>query len=220
MTNVPSLYVLHRKSIPKDIRYVGITIHEDVQKRFMGHLDKTKSGVNRPVNDWINKYYPDIQITKISSAITWEEACSQEVALIARLKSEGHKLLNMTLGGDGTVGAKDSEETRKKKSLALTGHKVSQETRDKISKSNTGKKRSIEARKKMSEKKKGIKLSEEHIRKISEAITGKKRTVEQRRNISNSLKGKKFTPEHYASIVEAQRRRRLREKLEKEKKQK
>jgi hypothetical protein len=217
MIDMPSLYVLHRKSNPKDIRYVGITIHSDVKKRFMGHLDKTKSGVNRPVNDWINKYYPDIEVKKVSSAKTWEEVCRKEVALIAKLRSEGYRLLNMTNGGDGSVGVKDSEETRKKKSKAHIGRKVSQETRDKISKSNTGKRRSLEVKKKMSEKKKGIKLSKKHVEKIAKALTGKKRTLEQRQNISRSLRGKKFTPEHYNNVVAAQRRRRLREKLEKSK---
>jgi hypothetical protein len=215
---MPSLYVLHRKSNPKDIRYVGITNHDDVRKRFMAHLDKTKSGVNRPVNDWINKYYPDIDVTKIASLETWEEACEQEIALIAKLKKQGYKLLNMTLGGDGSVGLKDSEETRKKKSLALTGREVTQETRAKISKANSGKKRSLEARKKMSSKKVGRKLSKKHKENISLAGKGRKVSLETRKRISDALAGKKFTAEHYANVVEGQRRRRAREAEEKNKK--
>lgn len=214
--SMPSLYVMYRKSNQKEIRYVGITVHEDVKKRFTSHLEKTKSGVNRPVNDWIKKY-DDIVIAKVSSPLTWEDACMEEIALIAKLRLEGHRLLNMTKGGDGSVGIKDSEETRKKKSLAQTGRIVSQETRDKISKANTGKKRSLEAKKKMSDKKFGRKLSKEHREKIANSNTGGKRTLEQRINISKSLKGKKFTSEHYNNVVEAQKKRRLREKEEKRK---
>lgn len=216
IASMPSLYVMYRKSNEKEIRYVGITVHEDVKKRYASHLEKTRSGVNRPVNDWINKY-DDVVIAKVSSPLTWEEACKEEIALIAKLRLEGHRLLNMTKGGDGSVGIKDSEETRKKKSIALTGRIVSQETKNKISKANTGKKRSLEAKKKMSDKKIGRKLSIEHKEKIANSHRGSKRTLEQRINISKSLKGKKFTSEHYNNIVEAQKRRRLREKEEKRK---
>jgi hypothetical protein len=217
MTSImPSLYVLFRKSDPEKIRYVGVTVHEDVMKRFNAHLHKTKNGVNRPVNDWIAKYYPDIDVKKVGSASSWEEICAQEIKLIAKLKNDGHRLLNQTLGGEGTAGFKDSDETRAKKSLALTGHEVTQETRSKISKSNTGKRRTAEAKKKMSEKKLGKKLSKEHAKKIGAANTGKKRSPEQCKTISDSLKGRKMSDSHYKSIVAAQQKRRLREKLEKE----
>lgn len=211
---MPSVYVLYRKSSPEEIRYVGITKHDDVNKRFEAHLYKSKIGVNRPVNDWINKYYPDVECKKVSSS-SWEGVCAEEKILIARLKAEGHRLLNMTEGGEGTLGFKDSESTKIKKSRALTGRKVSQETREKISKSNTGKKRSAEARKKMSEKKKGKKLTKDHIAKIS--LSGKGRVVSSstRKKISKALKGKKFTARHYANVVEGQRRRRQKEALQK-----
>ncbi len=216
MTTMPSLYVLFRKSAPEEIRYVGITIHDDVTKRFESHLHKTRHGVNRPVNDWLGKYYPDVDVKKVGSASSWDEICTQEIQLIAKLKEDGHRLLNQTIGGEGTVGFKDSEETKAKKSLALTGREVSQETRDKISKANTGKRRTEEAKKKMSDRKIGRTLSREHVEKISASNKGKKRTAEQCKNISNSLKGKKHSEAHHQSIVEAQKKRRLREKLEKE----
>lgn len=216
ISTMPSLYVLFRKSDPEKIRYVGITMHDDVTKRFEAHLYKTKTGVNRPVNDWLGKYYPDVDVKKVGSASSWEEICSKEIELIAKLKEQGHRLLNQTIGGEGTAGYKDSEETRIKKSLAQMGREVSRETRDKISRSNTGKRRTAEAKKKMSEKKIGRKLSQEHVKKISAANTGKKRTAEQCKNISNSLKGKKHSEAHHQSIIAAQKRRRLREQLEKE----
>lgn len=215
-TTMPSLYVLFRKSNPDEIRYVGISKHEDVTKRFDAHLYKTKLGVNRPVNDWIKKYYPDVEVKKVGSAESWEDICVQEIKLISQLKTDGHRLLNQTSGGEGTLGFKDSEETRQKKSRAQRGRKVTEETRRKISLANTGKRRTQEAKKKMSEKKLGKTLSKEHVEKIAASLTGKKRTEEQCKNISNSLKGKKMTDSHYKNVVEAQRRRRLREKLEKE----
>lgn len=216
INTMPSLYVLFRKSDPENIRYVGITMHDDVTKRFNSHLDKTKHGVNRPVNDWIGKYYPDVEVKKVGSSESWEDICLQEIELISKLKAKGHRLLNQTLGGEGTFGFKDSEETRAKKSLALKGREVTQETRRKISLSNTGKRRTAEAKKKMSEKKLGKKLSKEHAKKIGAANTGKKRSPEQCKTISDSLKGRKMSDLHYKSVVAAQQKRRLREKLEKE----
>jgi len=214
MTTMPSVYVLYRKSLPKEIRYVGITKHDDVNKRFEAHMYKSKIGVNRPVNDWINKYYPDIECKKVCSS-SWEGVCAEEKILIARLKAEGHRLLNMTEGGEGTYGLKDSEDTKIKKSRALTGRKVSQETREKISKSNTGKKRSAAARKKMSEKKKGKKLTKDHIAKISLSGRGRIVSSSTRKKMSEAQKGRKFTAKHYANLVEGQKRRRKREALEK-----
>ena len=59
------------------------------------------------------------------------------------------------------------------------GRKISEEHKQKISKSHIGKK-----------------LSDKHKNAISEGNLGKKRTKQQKLNISNSLKGKKFSEEH------------------------
>ncbi len=55
-----------------------------------------------------------------------------ERRLIRNLKRRGFQLLNMTDGGDGVPGNKQSAETKLKKSLALKGRKRSPETIEKM----------------------------------------------------------------------------------------
>ena len=99
------------------------------------------------------------------------------------------------------------------RSQQLLGHITSQETKEKISKSNRGKKRTEEERKKMSdvqkgkigswngrthseeskqkmrEKKLGSKASDETKKKMSESRTGLKRTEDQRKAYSVAMTG-------------------------------
>lgn len=80
---------------------------------------------------------------------------------------------NMTVGGEGTLGCKQSTETRAKRSAA---HK--------------GKKLSIETIAKRVATRKGYKHSVETTAKISTANTGKKHSAETRSKWSTTRKGK------------------------------
>lgn len=64
---------------------------------------------------------------------------------------------SFTIGGDGVRGYKHSEESKKKISESLKGHKVSAKTREKLRRHNLGKKHSEETIKKLSEYFKGDK---------------------------------------------------------------
>lgn len=209
-----SLYTLSLDCCPEDIRYVGITKYDDVTIRLKAHKEKAGK-VNRPVADWIKKHGDSVKVTKVLGDLTWEDACLAEVSLIAELRAKGVNLLNMTDGGDGSLGKKDSEETRRKKSLAGANRAVSEETKQKISSANTGKKRSEEAKRKMSEAKKGKNLSPEHKEKIRETLIGRKCSPETAGKISAAQKGKKLSPEHIEKLRAAQKRRRDREKRDK-----
>jgi hypothetical protein len=66
-------------------------------------------------------------------------------------KTWGFKLVNLTLGGDGVSGLVQSEESNKKRSLALLGRHRPQEVKDKISKSSIGKILSEETKNKVRE---------------------------------------------------------------------
>ncbi len=68
------------------------------------------------------------------------------------------------------------------------GHKISEETKRKISEANKGKKRSEETKRKMSLSKQN--MSEETKRKMSEANKGKKRSEETKRKMSKAKKGR------------------------------
>ena len=83
-----------------------------------------------------------------------------------------------------------SDETRRKMSESLKGHKCNEETKRKISDANKGKIRSEEQRNNISTSLKGRSLSEEHRRKIGEASKGRKHTIseETRKKMSESRK--------------------------------
>jgi group I intron endonuclease len=209
-----SLYTLSLKSDILKVRYVGITKYDDVSKRLRAHREKAGK-VNRPVADWLAKYGDEVVATKVAGGLTWEEACAQEVALIHELRLSGFSLLNITSGGDGSLGREQSAETKQKRSDSLRGHDTSDETKLKISKANTGKKRSAEAKKKMSDAKIGKSLSLEHRKKISNAGKGRTVSKETRELISSSQRGRKLSEEHLTNLRESQKRRRQREAREK-----
>lgn len=82
-------------------------------------------------------------------------------------------------------GKKQSEETKRKKSLALMGHPGW----------NKGVPRSDEVKRKLSEANKGKKKSAEHKKKISEAMKGRSRSPhseETKRKMGEARKGKRF----------------------------
>lgn len=209
-----SLYTLSLLSTPENIRYVGITKYSDVERRLKAHKEKAGK-VNRPVADWIAKHQEEVLVLKVAEYESWDEACNAEVQMIASLKERGFKLLNMTAGGDGSLGKKDSEETRMKKAAAGRGRTVSEETRKKISLANTGKKRSEEARKKMSDAKIGKKLHPDHVEKVRNKLIGRKCSPETAEKIASAQRGRKFPPERVENIKAGQKRRRERERNEK-----
>lgn len=109
-----------------------------------------------------------------------------------------------------------SEETKRKMgaavSISLMGHKVSEETKKKLSLSKLGEKNPMfgkhqlngfklghimtkELRKKISEAHKGKPLSEEHRRKLSEVNKGKFLSESTKRKISDAHIGKKLSEE-------------------------
>ena len=96
----------------------------------------------------------------------------------------------------------DNFLSRQKVSKTLSGHKVSEETRFKISEGNKGKlagkshhmfgkTHTDEAKRKISEAGKRLKHTDETKRKISIANKGKVISLDQRRKISNTLTGRK-----------------------------
>ena len=85
-----------------------------------------------------------------------------------------------------------SDETRRKMSESLKGHKCNEETKRKISDANKGKIRSEEQRNNISTSLKGRTLSEEHRRKIGEASKGRKYTLSEETRKKMSEVRKKY----------------------------
>jgi hypothetical protein len=92
-------------------------------------------------------------------------------------------------------GIQFTPEVRKKMSLIRKGIILSQETKNRISKSKLGSKHSKETCKKMSEIRKGIKASDETKRKLSESHKGHITSKETKKKISDACKGRKFSEE-------------------------
>lgn len=149
---------------------------------------------NRHHQNVVNKYgVENILVGKIECS-SEEIAFDLEKGLIKCLRRSGVILTNMTDGGEGSSGYVPTEETKRKTSKALVGikrkpefgakisaskkgHVVSQETRDKISKTKITKMRRTKPATKLIARTehwlKGIALSEERKRQISNKLKGR-----------------------------------------------
>jgi len=136
------------------------------------------------------------------------------IELLKTIRPRGY---NLTVGGDGIIGYKFSEEVRKKLSIMRKGKKVPQEIRAKISatkkgvpnKGHKGHPRSEETRVKISKALKGkthkgnknYRPTEGTKRKISKALKGHKGNIgycpseETRKKLSEKAKGRVFSKE-------------------------
>jgi len=102
---------------------------------------------------------------------------------------------NSTPGGKCHRGRKLSEETKQKISKSNKGRIITEETKQKLSKAHKGKVKTEEARLKISKLQKGRKYSEEAKLNMSKAQKGRIITEEARLKISNKLKGQKLSEE-------------------------
>jgi hypothetical protein len=132
----------------------------------------------------------------IEDNLEWSEACERErywISYYGRKDLKLGTLVNLTDGGNG--GLNRSEETVRKIIESRKWYKHSEETKQKISKSNTGNISwnkgkygiySEESRNKMSNSHLGKKLSDETKKKMS--ISKKKMSDETKRKIGESVK--------------------------------
>lgn len=171
--------------------YVGKTI-ESLSTRIYKHYSAAKKHSHHFANA-LNKYDKKDWEWSILAEMPHKYLSEIEQLWIAGLNTY-HNGYNSTLGGEGQVGFKHTEESKAKMSKAISGKnhpnygkKLSEETCKKMSISSAGKKLSIKTRKKISEVQKGKKLSKETKRRISEAHKGKKHTKE---HIDNAADGK------------------------------
>jgi len=202
-----SVYRLSDPAEPWHYRYVGKG--KNPEGRCMAHIRhalnisaKTTHKVN-----WLRTLlfakpfrYPIIEV--IESVETEKEAFEFEKYYIEKYRAEGHRLTNLTNGGEGMSGWVPSSETRAKMSAALrdnthlSGHKHSEETLVKMSAAhkgqkawNKGKRHSAETLAKLSAASKGRKHSAETLIKMSTAIKKAYENPEYRTKQSAAAKG-------------------------------
>lgn len=159
----------HRRLDTYEVFYVGIGKTERRAYR--------KHSRNKHWHNIVNK--ADYSVEIIATPDTWEEACELEMLLISEYgrKDLGlGNLVNMTDGGDGSLGVICTEETRQKMSKSLIGNQRS-----------LGKPRSEETKQKISATTKGRKgkpLSKETKKKLSDINKGKKHSYETKMKLS------------------------------------
>lgn len=181
--------------------YVGKGIGNRInahEKEALRHPTRSTYKLNTIRKIWANG--GQIVKTKLAAFATHEEAIQYEIALIFFMDG----LTNRTNGGDGAPGFVQSEEQRRKTSLA---HKTSL--------------RAIQARERLFESLKGRTLTEETIgkmrvagkcrtdlHKMHEASRGRVQSEEERAMRSARLKGKPkkpFTQEHLDNMSAARK---------------
>lgn len=144
--------------------YIYSYLREDLSPYYIG-----KGKDQRAYSKGRNEVRPPKDKTRvqiIKANLTEQEAFELEklyILMFGRIDNGTGILRNKTDGGEGTSGRVDSEETRRKKSIALTGRTISQATREKFRQNALGKTLSPEARMKLSQKLKGKKPTEYNI---------------------------------------------------------
>lgn len=214
-------YTVYKHISPVGKVYIGITkrgVADRWGKNGIGYKDNVHFYNAIQKYGWDN-FTHEILYTDLSK----EDACAKEIELIKVFKSNDFRYgYNICAGGEGRLEDTQSDSTKQKISEAvkaqwqddiirqkridgLHGHKVTQETRDKIRQAQLGKFVPKEVGDKISKSKKGkhpwnygkkcSPRTEETKRKISESSRGKTISKEQREQISNKLKGREITPE-------------------------
>lgn len=152
--------------------YIGKTINTLDWRRYH-HEWKSDKKDTTYFHNAIIKYGKDNFSWTIldSTAKTEEELIEQEKFFIMLYKANGYKLYNLTNGGEGTIGYKQSKETI-----------------EKIRKSNTGRKHSAQTKIKISQIQKELKSSLEYRNLTSKRV--KKDWDNKERRINTSIKSK------------------------------
>lgn len=203
MSKKTIIYGLYSSRKPDELRYVGQTT-QTLQTRFKQHKSYAKTK-KTAVHKWFNREVCDgfeILIVVIRDDAIFNVT---EREVIALHKENGARLLNLTDGGEGTLGWHGHAgkpkpymaEVNRKRCLGKPGHPMSPENKAKLiaavkardttylSERNRtnhpwkGRKHTEETKRKQSLSGMGRVVSEEARKKISIANTGKKRTPEQ-----------------------------------------
>lgn len=208
----PRRYLIYTLSHPEtgEVRYVGKTTI-GLKNRLKGHRANArrqlKLGQKSYIANWINSL-PSSPIIEELEELVDEAALSEaEVFWIENFRWLGFRLVNITAGGvSRPAGSKASEETKRKISLSLLGHKRllgykhSDESKKRMTlakignKNNLGKTRSEDQKKAMSNRllgtrrRFGTSTSEQARRNMS----GRKLSIEEKIVKSRANGGKPF----------------------------
>jgi group I intron endonuclease len=167
--------------------YIGLTIRP-LEHRWKQHIyesnKKDSWEWNTPLGNAIKKYGKDsFQVFVLEECSSEIELKQKEIQLIKERKSLATETgYNLTLGGDGRMGYKLSEETKRKIGEGNIGKVMSNEAKEKMSVA--AKKRSVGKLSPMN----GKKHTDDALKKISESSKGRIFSEESRIKKSESLK--------------------------------
>lgn len=170
------IYGLHLPGEPDNIRYVGKTTRR-LAERLSGHRHAALTQMDsRPLSYWIRKHGRfGFEARVLAESDDWEQLSVLEIAAIERLgthKDRGG--LNVTLGGDGSLGLARTPDQREAQRQAILGRTYSQEHRDAIGRSHAGSIRGEVARRNMkagATKRARTDAENSHIKNLSRKIT-------------------------------------------------
>ena len=188
-------------SLDPTVRYVGRSKEADGSARLKRHLAEARGGIRSHKNNWVRSVHAsggEIVSTVLESGISFAESGVREIFYIAHYSGLSVALTNLTVGGDGALGAIRSAETRAKISIAQVGRTRSVETRAKISAALSA--RVTKPR------------SAEYCAKMSVAHKGRTKSLEHRAKIGDALRGRTLSAEHRAKMSAASTVRWAREK--------
>jgi group I intron endonuclease len=154
---------IYKITSPTNKIYVGKTVNLSTRKSYY-RSNNNKS--QKIISNSIDKYGWDNHIFEVIDTTSIDSLNELEVKYIKELNSyhyDNPKGMNLTKGGDGSFGRKDSEETKLKRVSHHIGVKRSEKTKELMSLSKKGKPSS----------RKGVKLSNETKNRIGESNKGK-----------------------------------------------
>lgn len=134
---------------------------------------------------------------------TNEEACQHERFLVRCFREMGAVLCNMTDGGEGTVGRRQTEEAKARISAAKKGRPLTPEHAAKIGAHMRGRPKSEAHKARMSAARKGIKKPPEEIAAYLPALRAAMATPEVRAKISAAATGRVLSAETRAKMSAA-----------------
>ena len=120
----------------------------------------------------------------VFDGLTEADSFRVEIDTILELEYFGYRLCNLTAGGEGVSGLKQSAETIRKRVAKNTGKIRTAEQRKRLSDGNKGKTHSLETRQKLSAINKGRKRSIETVEKTAEKNRGKRRSEDTKKLMS------------------------------------
>lgn len=202
MYSASGIYQIKNKATGKV--YVGSAVH--VCRRWALHKRQLRKGAHHSAklqNAW-NKYgEASFELTMLEVVQDLSRLCEREQYWIDLLQS-ARDGMNMSPTAGSILGAKFSEESKRRMSAAAKGKKKTSQHVEKVRQALIGRTMTLEQRQKMRQARLGRTFgarSAETGAKISAANKGRQFTPEHREKLAAAKRGRKLSPEHIASLV-------------------